>query len=110
MRAKIGERVGAIIGERDGKVEYLGPGTYVGDKVPHDAVGWMAETLIENESPNPAIELDSGGVVYGCECWWGPEDKVLTAIGSQEVKDVTIDEIRERFRQEAKKGEGVGQP
>jgi hypothetical protein len=28
---------------------------------------------------NPRIELDSGGVVYGCQVWWHPVDEVKEA-------------------------------
>lgn len=31
--------------------------------------------LLHNLSLNPKIVLDNGaGVVWGCECWWAPED------------------------------------
>ena len=48
----------------------------------------IAEALAERQRPmevrvaeladrvvaNPCIELDDGGVVWGMECWWGPEE------------------------------------
>ena len=34
---------------------------------------------------NPKIRLDSGEVVWGYECWWGPEEKVTETIGDRKV-------------------------
>lgn len=41
--------------------------------------------LQEEASANPKIALDSGGFVWGAECWWGPatEDDVLQQVGSR---------------------------
>jgi len=73
--------------------ESLGSGTYVGDvplyyfaisdgsirsmknaeeKPPDELIAQMeAEGAALTVSPcNPKIELDSGGVVYGCQVWW----------------------------------------
>lgn len=37
-----------------------------------------ARDLAESMRMNPQIELDSGGVAWGCECWWWPvEEKTL---------------------------------
>lgn len=45
---------------------------------------------------NPKIVLDSGKVVWGCECWWGPEEKMRAEIAGRRVVDVDIDEARRR--------------
>lgn len=28
-------------------------------------------------SRNPRIRLDSGDILWGCECWWGPADEFV---------------------------------
>lgn len=90
----INERVGAILGANENEVEFLGYGVYVGDFVPTEA-GGMGKMLAEMEIPNPKIVLDSGKVVYGCECWWGSEESVKKKIEAYTtVKNVDIDEVR----------------
>lgn len=74
---KPGERAGAICSMNDGNLVLFGYGTYKGDLIPEgDNLQGMPALLKENKVPNPRIDLDSGETVYGCECWWGPEDKV----------------------------------
>lgn len=71
-----GARVGAISHTTpDDKVHFYGWGVYVGD----ETGGPMGAF------PNPKIQLDDGGVVWGCECWWGAEERVRKAIGVREV-------------------------
>ncbi len=64
---EIGERVGAIR-DMDGKgnVNFFGYGVYEGDK----PCPWL------DNMDNPVIKLDTGKTVWGCECWWGPEDEI----------------------------------
>lgn len=102
---KTGERVGAILStttEEDETVtvNFLGFGTYAGEHVPEEATGWMAEIMREVGRTNPKIELDSGKVVYGCECWWGPEAKVQERLAKYDrINEVDIDEIRKKHRE-----------
>lgn len=82
MTVEIGDRVGAIQ-KADKETVYLyGYGKYAGREVPPEEVGLPV--------PNPKIELDNGGVVFGCECWWGPEKKIKNAIGGRSVVLVDI--------------------
>jgi hypothetical protein len=108
--SKVGERVGAILGSGDKTVQFLGYGVYEGDFIPVEAVGGMADVLREVKIENPRIKLDNGSVVYGCECWWGPE----TAIKSRlerfnaegiETELVDINQVRDRWTEENKKNE-----
>ena len=69
-----GERVGAIRSANDQGVSLFGYGVYDGD-VKHPDFGF----------PNPHITLDDGRVVWGCECWWGPEESVKKSIGERTV-------------------------
>lgn len=91
MAAK-GSRAGAILSANDDTVKFLGYGVYEGNEVPPKDVN---ELLNAVGCPNPKITLDSGKVVWGCECWWGPEDKVKEKIqGYDTVVDVDIEEVR----------------
>jgi hypothetical protein len=51
--------------------------------------------LAKANQTNPRIRLDNGKVVYGCECWWGNEEKVKKMLEQySEIKIVDIDEVR----------------
>lgn len=108
-----GDRVGAIYGGNEKKVEIFGFGVYEGEFVygdePDAPAGWMADGMRdlpeEQRCPNPRIRLDSGEVVWGCECWWGGEEKVKARIDGwrekgAEVTEVSIDEVRANVRAE----------
>lgn len=101
MVKKTGQRVGAVLSAHEDTVKFLGYGIYNGDHPPKEAVGFMAETLYEGGVPNPQIKLDSGKVVYGCECWWGSEEKIKSQLEKYDkIIEVDIDDIREKQRHE----------
>ena len=83
---KIGDRVGAIKSADKEVVRFYGYGTYTGGEVPPKEVD---EFLSELELENPKIELDNGNIVWGCQCWWGSEEKVKQMIGNRAVEIVT---------------------
>ena len=89
-----GDRVGAILSADKDSVRFLGYGTYAGRKVPHKGAGGMAGMMAEVGLTNPRIDLDSGEVVYGCECWWGSATKIEEMIGDREVIKTSIDAVR----------------
>lgn len=120
-----GDRVGALSHSQDGEVFIFGFGKYVGRTLPREAAGVFARaiceaydqahaeaaalakekgadmTIIEAELVehfgNPCIELDNGKRVYGCECWWGPEDQIRKKLEPYaKVTEVDIDEARRR--------------
>ena len=52
--------------------EHLGQGTLLG-RVDIELVGSDKEFFGCDVLPDvPKIQLDSGGIVYGYECWWHP--------------------------------------
>ena len=88
---QIGERVGAIISASPDRVRMFGYGTYQGEEIPpSEIIGPFGPMKI----PNPKILLDSGEVVWGCECWWGPEVKIQEAVGNRPVQTSTPAEYR----------------
>ncbi len=92
---KPGERVGVILKAKKGVIEFLGWGTYVGNEIPYKARGLIAKVLRKLKRKSPKIELDSGEVVYGCECWWGSEERVKEVLKkAREVKEVDISRLR----------------
>ena len=111
MARAVGDRVGAVCGKSDdgSHVLFFGFGTYQGEEVPGPEVfGPMGVKLHEYGIKNPKILLDSGEVVWGCECWWGSEAKIqeaLEAWGSKGMvaKLITPGEYRERCQQASSK-------
>ena len=106
-----GARVGAILDSDLETVRLLGYGVFVGDEVPPQPMGMWAALFgatweafdeaarkegyaITMRPTNPKILLDSGKVVWGCECWWGDEDRIRKSIGTKRVVDVDIDDAR----------------
>ena len=100
MSTKVGERVGAVLSAKDGVVHFFGWGTYVGDRVPEEAIGFLAEGAREIGLENPCIELESGGVVYGCECWWGVESGVRKRFEGFTFVDVDVNKWRSENKDE----------
>lgn len=80
---QVGSRVGAIRNSNESTVYLFGWGVYVGHQLGAPSLG---------EFPNPKIELDGGGVVWGCECWWGSEQRMREAIEGREVVIVPLPE------------------
>ena len=95
-KAKIGERVGAILSANDDVVKLLGFGVYAGDFKPDvPCLGFSPEELPDG-FVNPKIQLDDGRVVWGCQCWWGTEDSVCGMIDGRKVITVGIDGVEVR--------------
>ena len=87
--ATVGDRVGAVCSANDTEVRFFGYGTYAGDEIPPKEAGGFNLGI-----PNPKIELDNGKAVFGCECWWGSEEKVIAMIGDRKIVVVDIDAKR----------------
>ena len=85
---QIGDRVGAIQKANDKTVYLYGYGIYEGKTVPPENAGGFNIGI-----PNPTTKLDSGETVYGCECWWGPEEKIKGIIGNRKV--IIVEPLRE---------------
>ena len=83
--------VSVILSSNKDSVQLLGFGTYQGEEVPGPEVKFMGVAV---NRPNPKIELDNGTVVWGCECWWGPEPQIKKMIGTKKVLEANIDEFR----------------
>jgi hypothetical protein len=57
---------------------------------PHTAADVGDEVAPSRGYPNPHIKLDDGKEVWGCECWWGPEDKIKAMVADYEAKGAKI--------------------
>jgi len=93
---KIGDRVGCFLSVVGRSALFLGWGTYVGDEVPpNEGQSSMTPNLTGLRRANPKLVLDSGDVVWGCECWWGPEAEIKAEYEKMEqVTTITMAEAR----------------
>lgn len=46
--------------------------------------------LLHGMDLNPRLDLDGGGTVWGCECWWMPEEEFDSFVGSRAVEVVPL--------------------
>lgn len=83
-KVEIGSRVMAIQNANENTVYLFGRGVYVGDEIPESGM------LHRLEIPNPKIQLDNGSVVYGYQCWWGPEEMMEKKFAGRQVIDVEV--------------------
>lgn len=90
---KIGSRIGAILSLNGNKkqVELIGYGTYAGDEVPPAGTAGIGAVLHEVGITTPKLVLDDGQVVWGCECWWGPEDELKGRIQDDGLEIIPVD-------------------
>lgn len=88
-----GTRIFAIcdIDEDKKEVVCFGGGIYADEEETPPGV-FMAGLEIRSDSPK--LVLDSGDVVYGCECWWGPENNMLTLINGYHRTYISVTEYR----------------
>lgn len=116
MAKSEGMRVGAICGTDKEKmiVEVFGFGVYEGDHVAGEddpmPVGWVADMMRDYARPNPKIRLDSGKIVWGCECWWGSEEEIRRKLAACEesgysVVEIDIEEKRAEILEQASQTE-----
>jgi len=75
--------VGAILSASETEVRFLGFGVYVGDQLFHFTVNGE-----EFPAPSPKLVLDDGTVVFGFECWWGPEKNIQEFLKGKTVVPV----------------------
>jgi len=93
----IGERVLAVRSADETTLFIYGYGTYVGYETPPVGTphifGPITQELVDIGYTNPKIELDSGDVVWGAQCWWGPVDKMLDEYAiDREIEVVPVPE------------------
>lgn len=103
---KVGDRVGCFLSVVHDTALLLGYGTYVGDEVPpNEGHTSLTAYLTGLRQANPKIVLDSGEVVWGCECWWGPEAEIkaecarLTRVIQITMAEARLGKIPEGFEE-----------
>lgn len=92
---KKGERIGAICSAKNNKVIFFGYGTYQGDEIPPEDIGFGV--------PNPKIVLDNGQVIWGCQCWWGTEEQVKKQLEGRTIINITPEEFNKNNNEKISK-------
>ena len=87
----IGNRVIVIAGSDLSTVWLVGYGTYVGDDVPPF---YVDEKKHIKKVKTSKIELDSGQLVWGCECWWKLEQMSDRIIKKKKIVHVSVEQLR----------------
>lgn len=86
-------RVGALLSSTDEAMKFLGYGEYVGMES-------VTPDVYPLPIPNPKIVLENGDVVWGMECWWGPESSIRPKVESHpNVVMVRIADAREAAKE-----------
>ena len=87
------KRVGAILWSDTEKKEihFLGYGVHQGSEVPPASV---STRLARDKQTNPKIILDSGETVWGCQCWWGEEEHIKSALEIAKTEGYTITNVK----------------
>lgn len=95
MSTEVGARVGAILSSGEGSIKILGYGVRLADQIPDPALNVKLYGR-SVDSPNPCIRLDSGKLVFGCECWWGSEidvRKIVEKFGDVYPVDIETERL-----------------
>jgi len=106
MSYVVGTKVMAISHSTKSEVYVFGRGTYEGELAPkdypteHQPAGMMGRYLTEQGMTNPCIKLEDEKLIWGCECWWGPEEVVEEKIQGLEVKTLDIQAVRKEWIKE----------
>ena len=93
MPSKPGDRVYAVESYKDGVVRAYGPGVYAGSQMLPDGTKTCFGVVGKDGQPaflNPKIDLDNGDVVWGCQCWWGPEEMILKEFEGEVIEIVPV--------------------
>ena len=85
-------------------VSIFGRGKILGASVPDDtAVGAIAERVRRDGDKVPKIELNSGEIIWGCECWWMDAYRgemwlmELKSVGYEIRDSVSITDMRKEY-------------
>lgn len=95
----VGDRVLALKSADKNKREMYvyGEGVYVGRLAPplgtKTPFGPVDEDILAAGFKNPCIKLDSGAIVWGCQCWWGHPGSVRRQLAGYAEVPVDVGEL-----------------
>ena len=89
-------RVGVIWDDDSNTIWWLGFGDYSEKAVPPEGTGGEVAALARRLGrPMARIELDQGGVIWGCEAFWHSADRIRQLLNetNRSVKRVELDSL-----------------
>ena len=93
-----GERVGAFYALGRTRAVLFGYGLYEGEFTPPEDIMAAAGPVALLGITLPRLKLDDGTVIWGCECWWGPEAEVKGMLSTVRQSTVRVETLRRRLR------------
>lgn len=101
-RVAPGYRVGCVVSANveTKRMEMFGYGTFQSyGTIPADLKGGIYDMVrsVGYDGKIAVLKLDNGKLVYGCECWWGPEDRIK-GLEARFAKVVVLDIDKERAK------------
>jgi hypothetical protein len=75
--------------------------------VPPRGLGPLTDALNDDGAETPVIVLDSGEVLYGCECYYDDADAFDACVEGEFLESMTVAELREASRHEVSDREPV---
>lgn len=90
-------RVVALMSVTAEEVKIFGHGVYLGDFTPTEEEAKLhpnLEFVRMVGAENPKIQLDDGNIVWGAECYWGPEEGFDNWLDARKLTTVNIVEAR----------------
>lgn len=84
-------RIGAIHSVNETTVEFFGYGYYLGDEIPPSNIKFLGIPVLDEI---PKLRLDSGDIIWGCECLWGDVEYIDDELKGKEMILVTVEDTR----------------
>ncbi len=78
------------------KAYVYGEGLFIGHRRPPNGTATPFGPMDEgfpSDFKNPCIMLDGGGIVWGCQCWWGPVGVMKEKFTDYSVEMVDVAEL-----------------
>lgn len=94
MAHEVGDRVMVLLSAKDGVVNLMGMGKYLGNKVPEKCGVPQIDLMADMGISNPTVKLDNGVTVYGMECWWGSETAIRKKFDGWAFEEVPVERYR----------------
>jgi hypothetical protein len=92
---RIGDRLGVLYCLTDHAAYVLGGGVYLGREVPPPDIRCCGRIPYSSGLPMPKIQLDQGGIVWGCEAYWAHETVLLSHIGNRPQILIRLEDLRD---------------
>lgn len=96
IKLEVGDRIGTISHSEEDTIYTYGFGVYLGEETPTEGVTFLGVPV---KIPVPKFKMDSGEILYGCECSWDTEADTKKIIRDfEKKKELSITSQREFYK------------